>query len=52
MYTGTMIENLIATVELAECWTAANPVQNLREGDINPPAAYSQASGELLVKVA
>jgi len=52
MYTGTMIENLIATVEHAECWTAANPVQNLREGDIDPPAAYSQASGELLVKVA
>jgi hypothetical protein len=52
MYTGTMIENLIATVERAECW-AAKPVEIRQERDIDPPAAYSQRSNsEQLMKVA
>jgi hypothetical protein len=52
MYTGTMIEELMATVERAECWAAASPDEILREGDIAPSAAYLQSSGEQLVKVA
>lgn len=28
MYRGTMIEALIATVERAECWAAANPAED------------------------
>ncbi|HXR39424.1 MAG TPA: hypothetical protein VN776_10040 [Terracidiphilus sp.] len=53
MYTGTMIENLIATVERAECWAAAKPAEIRRERDIDPPAAYPQRSNsEQLMKVA
>ena len=53
MYTGTMIENLIVTVERAECWAAAKPAESPREGDIDPPAAYLQRSnGAQLAKVA
>ena len=52
MYTGTMIENLIATVERAECWAAANPAQILPKGNIDPTAAYLPSSGEQLVRVA
>ncbi|MFZ3213656.1 MAG: hypothetical protein WA188_19295 [Terriglobales bacterium] len=52
MYRGTMIEALIATVERAECWAAANPAEILREGNIAPPAAYLRSSDEQLVKVA
>jgi hypothetical protein len=53
MYTGTMIENLIATVERAECWAATAPAGILREEDADMPVAYLQRSnGEQLVKVA
>jgi len=47
MYTGTMIEDLIATVERAECW-AAEPAT------IDMPVAYllDQSYGEALVEVA
>ena len=52
MYTGTMIEDLIATVERAECWAVAEPAEILREEDM--PVAYllEQSYGEQLVKVA
>ena len=52
MYTGTMIENLIATVERAESWAAVEPVEILREEDL--PVAYllEQSYGEQLVEVA
>jgi hypothetical protein len=47
MYTGTMIEDLIATVELAE-YKTAEPVE------IDLPVAYliEQSYGEQLVEVA
>jgi len=47
MYTGTMIEDLIATVELAE-YRAAEPVE------IDLPVGYliEQSYGEQLVEVA
>ena len=53
MYTGTMIEDLIATVERAECW-AAEPAAVLREDDVDMPVAYllEQSYGEQLVEVA
>jgi hypothetical protein len=52
MYTGTMIEDLIATVERAESWAAAEPAEILREEDV--PVAYllEQSYGEQLVEVA
>ena len=55
MYTGTMIDDLIATVERAEClypsaptasapgtprWAAAEPAEVLREEDLDIPLAY------------
>ncbi len=54
MYTGTMIEELIATVERAECWAAAEPAEILREEDVDMPVAYliEQSYGEQLVEVA
>jgi hypothetical protein len=39
MYTGTMIEELIATVERAESW-AVEPAESLQEEDFNLPVAY------------
>jgi hypothetical protein len=47
MYTGTMIEDLIATVELAECKTA-------EAVEVDVPVAYliEQSYGEQLVEVA
>jgi len=47
MYTGTMIAELIATVERAECW-AAEPAA------VDMPVAYllDQSYGEALVEVA
>jgi hypothetical protein len=53
MYTGTMIEQLIATVESAESW-AAEPAESLQEEDFNLPVAYllEQSYGEQLVEVA
>lgn len=57
MYTGTMIEDLIATVERAECWAAAEPAEILREDDLNVPLAFplcgiEQSYGDVLVEVA
>jgi len=54
MYTGTMIEDLIATVERAEGWAAAEPAEILREEDLDMPVAYllEQSYGEQLVEVA
>ena len=54
MYTGTMIEDLIATVERAECWAAEEPTAILREEDVDMPVAYllEQSYGEQLVEVA
>ena len=54
MYTGTMIEDLIATVERAEHWAAAEPAEILREEDLEVPLAYllEQTYGEVLVEVA
>jgi hypothetical protein len=40
MYTGTMIDDLIATVERAECWAAEEPVEILRDEDFDLPVAY------------
>ncbi len=55
MYTGTMIEDLIATVERAEClhpsapkagapgtprWATAEPAEILRDKDLDLPVAY------------
>jgi len=53
MYTGTMIEDLIATVERAE-WATAEPAEILREEDVDMPLAYllEQSYGEQLVEVA
>ena len=47
MYTGTMIEDLIATVELAE-YKTAEPIE------VDVPVAYliEQSYGEQLVEVA
>ena len=54
MYTGTMIDDLIATVEHAECWAAAEPAEILREEDLDVPVAYllERSYGEVLVEVA
>jgi hypothetical protein len=54
MYTGTMIEDLIATVERAESWAAAEPAEMLREEDVDMPVAYllEPSYGEQLVEVA
>ena len=54
MYTGTMIEDLIATVERAESWAAVEPAEMLREEDVDIPVAYllDQSYGEQLVEVA
>ncbi len=54
MYTGTMIEDLIATVERAECWATAEPAEILRDEDLDLPVAYllEQSYGEQLVEVA
>jgi len=54
MYTGTMIEDLIATVERAECWAATEPVAGSRASEIYMPVAYllEQCYGEELVEVA
>ena len=51
MYTGTMIEELIATVERAESWAAAESQQ---EEDFNLPVAYllEPSYDEQLVEVA
>jgi hypothetical protein len=53
MYTGTMIEDLITTVERAEGWATAEPAESLRE-DADVPVAYllEQSYGKQLVKVA
>jgi len=52
MYTGTMIEELIATVERAESWAAAEPSEILREEDV--PVAYllEQVYNQQLVELA
>jgi len=52
MYTGTMIEELITTVERAESWAAVEPAELLREDDV--PVAYllEQSYNEQLVEVA
>ena len=52
MYTGTMIEDLIATVERAEGWAAVEPAEILQADDV--PVAYllEQSYGEQLVEVA
>lgn len=52
MYTGTLIEELIATVERAENWAAADPAETMREEDV--PVAYllDQSYNEQLVEVA
>jgi len=54
MYTGTMIEDLIATVEHAEHRTGARPAQILRQEDMDLPVAYLLESlyDEQLVQVA
>lgn len=54
MYTGTMIEQLIATVERAESWAAAEPAQVLRKEDRYVPVPYLLESlyDEQLVEVA
>jgi hypothetical protein len=51
MYTGTMIEELIATVERAESWAVAEP-ETAREEDL--PVAYllDHSYDEQLVEVA
>jgi len=38
----------VIAVERAERWAAVKPAEILREGDIDPPAAYLQSSGEQL----
>ena len=52
MYTGTMIEELIATVERAESWAAEEPMESLREEDIPLAFLLEQSYGEELVEVA
>jgi len=52
MYTGTMIEELIATVERAESWAAAEPVEILRDEDLPLAFLLEQSYGEELVAVA
>ena len=54
MYTGTLIEDLIVTVERAEHWTVAEPTQVLRNEDVDVPVAYLLESlyDEQLVEVA
>jgi len=53
MYTGTMIEDLIATVERAEC-RAAESAGIPAEEDVDLPVSYllEQSYGEQLVEVA
>jgi len=54
MYTGTMIEQMIATVESAESWAATEPAESLQEEDLNLPVAYllEPSYGEQLMEVA
>ena len=52
MYTGMMIEELIATVERAESWTAAEPLEFLREEDVPVALLLDQSYDEQLVEVA
>jgi hypothetical protein len=54
MYTGRMIEDLITTVERAECWAAAEPAEILREHDLNVHLAclLERSYGDVLVEVA
>lgn len=54
MYTGTLIEDLIVTVERAEHWTVAQPAQILRKEDMDMPVAYLVESlcDEQLVEMA
>jgi len=40
MYTGTMIEELIATVARAECRAVAEPAEILRDEDLDMPVVY------------
>ena len=40
MYTGTLIEDLIATVERVEHWNRAESPQILRQEEIDMPVAY------------
>jgi hypothetical protein len=40
MYTGTLIEDLIATVERVESRTAEEPTRFLRQEDMDIPVAY------------
>ena len=40
MYTGTLIEDLIATVERAESRPAEEPVRFLRQEDMDIPVAF------------
>jgi hypothetical protein len=54
MYTGRMIEDLIATVERAESWSAVEPAGILKGEDFDMPLAYllEQSYSEQLVEVA
>jgi hypothetical protein len=54
MYTGTMIEDLVATVARAEFWAAAEPAEILRKEEEDVPVAYllAQSYGEQPVEVA
>ena len=52
MYTGTMIEDLIATVERAEGWAAAEPAEILSCEDVPVACLLEQSYGEQLVEVA
>ena len=49
-----MIEELIATVESAESWAAAEPAESLQEEDFNLPVAYllEPSYSEQLMEVA
>ena len=54
MYTGTIIEDLIETVERAERRTAEEPAQLLRQEDMDIPVAFLLDSlyAEQLLEVA
>jgi len=52
MYTGTMIEDLIATVERAECWALAEPAEILQEEDMRVAYLLKQSNGGQLVEMA
>jgi len=52
MYTGTMIEELIATVERAENWAVAEPLEMLTEEDVPIALLLDQSYDEQLVEVA